>query len=363
MAPEQAEGKKDQIGPHTDVYALGAILYELLAGKPPFQGTSPLDSLRLVMAQEPTAPSRLVATVPRDLEAICLKCLEKAPVHRYASALALADDLHRFLIGQPVIARHIGPLQRGWKWLRRHPQAVALTAALAILALIPLVFVIAETRRQQQIVQKAKDQAPLVREILQRNCFECHGQNPDDIQKDLNILNHAQLLDGARRIVVPGDPEHSRMIQRIEDGSMPLEEEEERLPRVSEQELAILRDWIRGGAPPLPPADPKDPVASVVPYSEIAAKTKAIFHDNCYECHKFDVAKGGIKILHHRLLVTVRKVVIPGDPEKSELFELLTAPDKNRMPPANYAPRLSPEEIATVRRWIDAGAPPFPKSE
>ena len=84
MAPEQAEGKKDQIGPATDVYALGAILYEMLAGKPPFQGSTPLDSLRLVVAQEPTPPSRIVASVPRDLEAICLKCLEKAPDHRYA---------------------------------------------------------------------------------------------------------------------------------------------------------------------------------------------------------------------------------------------------------------------------------------
>jgi predicted Ser/Thr protein kinase/mono/diheme cytochrome c family protein len=363
MAPEQAEGKKDQIGPHTDVYALGAILFELLAGRPPFQGTSPLDSLRLVMSQEPTPPSRLVPEVPRDLEAICLKCLEKAPAHRYGSALALADDLHRFLAGQPVIARHIGPLQRGWKWVRRHPQAVALIAALTVLGLIPLVFVIAETRRQQQIVQKAKEQAPLVREILHRNCFECHGQDPSNIQKDLNILNHAQLLDSARRIVVPGDPEHSRMIQRIEDGSMPLEKEEERLPRVSEKELAILRDWIRGGAPPLPEADPEHPVESVVPYSEIAAKTKAIFHAHCYDCHNYMEAEGGIKILHHRLLVTARKVVIPGDAKNSELFELITAPDKDRMPPAKYAPRLSEAEVKTVRQWIEAGAPPFPKSE
>jgi hypothetical protein len=104
-------------------------------------------------------------------------------------------------------------------------------------------------------------------------------------------------------------------------------------------------------------------VESVAPYSEIAAKTKAIFHEHCYECHKYDVAKGGIKILHHRLLVTVRKVVIPGEPDKSELVELLTAPDKNRMPPEKDAPRLSAAEITTVRRWIEAGAPPFPKSD
>ncbi|HZZ78435.1 MAG TPA: protein kinase [Gemmataceae bacterium] len=373
MAPEQAEGKKDEIGPRTDVYALGAILYELLAGRPPFQGSSPLDSLRLVMTQDPTPPTRIVPTVPRDLEAICLKCLEKSASHRYESALALADDLRRFLDGKPVIARHIGPLQRGWKWVRRHPQTVLVVIACASIIFVPLLFVLAEARRQHQldrkadeekarIVAKAKEQAPLVQEILQRNCYECHGADAWNIQKDLNILNHAQLLDSARRIVVPGEPERSRLIQRIEDGSMPPEEEEQRLPRVSETELSILRDWIRGGAPALPEPDPAHPVQSIAPYSDLAAQTKEIFRQHCYECHKSDVAKGGIKILHHRLLVTVRGVVVPGDAKSSELYGLLQADEKNRMPPATYGPPLSTEDIATVRRWIEAGAPPFPKS-
>jgi mono/diheme cytochrome c family protein/predicted Ser/Thr protein kinase len=364
MAPEQAEGKKDQIGPATDVYALGAILYELLAGKPPFQGTSPLDSLRLVVAQEPVAPSRIAASVPRDLEAICLKCLEKPPSQRYASAQALADDLRRFLMGQPVNARRIGPVRRAWKWICRHPQGVALVATFGVLALIPVSFLVAHYRSQRQIRLKAQEQAPLVREILQRNCFECHGQNPKEIQKNLHILNHQELLDSARRIVVPGEPKASRLIQRIADGSMPPEKDELRLPRVSEVELAILQDWILGGAPPLPPADPEHPVPSAVPYSELATKTKAIFRNHCYECHKSDVAKMGIKIMHHRLLVTVREVVIPGHPEKSELYRLITESDEEkRMPPAAEGyDALSPEDVETIRRWILEGAPPFPKT-
>ena len=363
MAPEQAEGKKDEIGPHTDVYALGAILYELLAGKPPFQGTSPLDSLRQVVHVEPIAPSQFVAGTPRDLEAICLKCLEKLPSQRYTSAQALAEDLRRFLDGQPVTARHIGPVARGWKWTRRHPQAVALGATFSVLILIPVALLAVHLRTKQQVRLKAEQQAPLVREILHRNCYECHGQDPKKPEKNLNILNHQQLLDSARRIVVSGAPDHSRLIQRIADGSMPPEEEETRLPRVSEHELTILRDWILGGAPPLPPVDPAHPAPTAVPYSELAQKTKAIFQKHCYQCHNYKDAKGGIKILHHRLLVSVRKVVVPGRPDESELYHVITTSnDKERMPPEGET-RLTPEEIREIRRWIEAGAPPFPKGE
>jgi hypothetical protein len=104
-------------------------------------------------------------------------------------------------------------------------------------------------------------------------------------------------------------------------------------------------------------------VPPVVPHSELAAKVKVIFTDYCYECHKHDVAKGGIKILHHRLLVTVRKVVIPGKPKESELYQLVTSKDpKTRMPQPPGEP-LESEEIEIIRRWIEAGAPPFPKRE
>ncbi|MCI0457198.1 MAG: protein kinase [Gemmataceae bacterium] len=363
MAPEQAEGHKDQIGPATDVYALGAILYELLAGKPPFQGASPLAALRLVVAQEPIAPSRLARSVPRDLEAICLKCLEKAPSQRYSSAQALAEDLQRFLCGEPVTARPGGWAWRTWKWARRHPQRAAWCVAAGVLALSAAFVLLREDDSLREARLHAGKQAPLVREILQRHCFECHGGNPRRVAKKLRILDHPNLLDSARRIVVPGAPEDSRLIQRIADGSMPPEAEEIRLPRVSEKELVILKEWILGGAPPFGSGDTKPAVPSPAPHSELAARAKALFHNRCYKCHKYDVAEGGIKILHHRLLVTVRKVVVPGRPDDSELFQLLTTyDDAARMPPAP-APRLSPEEIATVRAWILEGALPFPRSE
>jgi eukaryotic-like serine/threonine-protein kinase len=134
MSPEQAAGRSKQVGPAADVYALGAILYELLTGRPPFKGESPLDTLRQVLTDEPLSPRRLRPAVPRDLETICLKCLQNKAADRYATAAGLAEDLRRFLAGEPIQARPPSALRRLNHWGQRHPAAAVTLAASLLLA-------------------------------------------------------------------------------------------------------------------------------------------------------------------------------------------------------------------------------------
>jgi serine/threonine-protein kinase len=135
MAPEQAEGKVKETGPPVDIYALGAILYELLTGRAPFRGESVLDTLNQVRTQEPVPPKQLQPRVPRDLETICLKCLQKEPRKRYAGADVLAEDLRRFKSGEPILARPVSAPERFWRWCGRNPKLAILSGAVALLLL------------------------------------------------------------------------------------------------------------------------------------------------------------------------------------------------------------------------------------
>ena len=138
MAPEQAAGQTRHLGTPADIYALGATLYELLTGRPPFRGATVLETLEQVKNVEPVAPSRLIPGLPRDVETIALKCLQKEPGKRYDSAAALAEDLRRFLEDEPIVARPVPVWERAWRWARRHPAPAALTAVIVLVTVLGL---------------------------------------------------------------------------------------------------------------------------------------------------------------------------------------------------------------------------------
>ena len=168
MAPEQARGDTRHIGPAADIYGLGTILYELLTGRPPFHADTPWDTVRQVTTQEPTTPRHLQPHVPRDLQTICLKCLEKDVPRRYGSAAALAEDLRRFLADEPIAARRIGPIGRAVKWSRRHPAGAGLLAVLLLSAAVFTVGSVLHAVRISQLLHETQAQAEESRQRLVR---------------------------------------------------------------------------------------------------------------------------------------------------------------------------------------------------
>jgi eukaryotic-like serine/threonine-protein kinase len=175
MAPEQAGGKNREIGPAADIYSLGAILYEMLVGRPPFKAGNPIDTIRQVIDQDPVPPRQLEPRVPHDLETICLKCLEKQPSHRFATATELADDLRRFVEGDPIHARPTPAWERAWKWAKRRKEVAALLAVstLAAIAMVLLIVwhnitlrselgvALSEERQARQREQEAREEQRL----------------------------------------------------------------------------------------------------------------------------------------------------------------------------------------------------------
>jgi tetratricopeptide (TPR) repeat protein/tRNA A-37 threonylcarbamoyl transferase component Bud32 len=185
MSPEQARGDTRDIGPAADQYALGAMLYEMITGRPPFQGASILDTLEQVRTHEPVPPSRLQPTVPRDLETICLRCLQKEIGKRYENTRALAEDLRRFQAGEPILARPVGKVERVWRWCKRNPKVAVLTGCVAALVLVAVGSAVVHFRNM------ARD-AETVAET--RLIAEARLQQAIDLVQEGNFLGAKQLL-------------------------------------------------------------------------------------------------------------------------------------------------------------------------
>ena len=229
MPPEQVSSSNGQIGPTADVYSLGATLYALLAGRPPFQAASAIDTLKQVWRKNPRSLREFDANVPRDLETITLKCLEKVPRSPLSQRAALADELDRYLTGRPILARPVSRAEHAWRWCRRNPVVACLTAAVALSLIIGTIvsafFSVQSHRRaddnlalaiqekaaranaqlQQRLAENAQTKEAQLRRQAERQELVARQHSYDS---DMNVVQLAFQSNNLRRALALLDHQH-----------------------------------------------------------------------------------------------------------------------------------------------------------
>jgi WD40 repeat protein/tRNA A-37 threonylcarbamoyl transferase component Bud32 len=263
MAPEQAGAKGLVIGPPADVWALGAILYECLTGRPPFRAETPLDTVLQVLADEPVAPLRLQPNLPRDLDTICLKCLQKDPRKGYSGGDELADDLHRFLDGVPIRARPVGTVERLVRWCRRNPVDASLVTTVALLLVAATVLSIAFAWRVNALREEAVNVARQ-REEERDRADEAAERERKASGQAAEASREAQAERGRAETIVY----HNSMARAASawlDNEMPVVEQrlDECLPDLRRWEWHYLKRLCHAEVEtqPGPPCEPGQPVA------------------------------------------------------------------------------------------------------
>jgi tRNA A-37 threonylcarbamoyl transferase component Bud32 len=243
MPPEQAGGPPALVGPLADVYSLGALLYACLTGRPPFQCSNTLDTLMSVLTDDPTRPSKLNTKVPHDLETICLKCLDKRPERRYGSARELADELGRFLAGEPIVARRAGRVRRSAAWLRRRPWAVSGIAALGMLLVACLAYGLwAEIRERGWKILVLRAQ------VARLSTPPAHDQALELLQQAADIRPDQRLYEDALPLLATAEAGPRTVFPRpgVTEGEAHLPEVAP-LPAVNLSKQLYAATWDRTG--------------------------------------------------------------------------------------------------------------------